>query len=57
MSTLLSNNGDFVTVRRESVPISGSCVAAEVSERSDTDYAMYAVANRELLDLALSGQR
>jgi hypothetical protein len=29
----------------------------EIRAASGTDYAMYAVANRELLDLALSGQR
>ena len=28
----------------------------EIRAASGTDYAMYAVANRELLDLALSGQ-
>jgi glutamate dehydrogenase len=28
----------------------------ELRAASGTDYAMYAVANRELLDLALSGQ-
>jgi glutamate dehydrogenase len=28
----------------------------EIRAASGTDYAMYAVANRELLDLAMSGQ-